>query len=118
VMHQVFELTGALLDAAVAMAEGVEKFYTADCFECSPSQDWECGGPIIERAGISLHFVPSNGPDHPAFCGASLCDETKRLDDHEGGTMPAHYFDYAPTPLIAAMRVYVAAKFGREVELP
>jgi len=64
----------------------------------SPSSDWSQGGPIIEREGISTQKLIS-------------------------GWM-ASYEDiynlpiYGQTPLIAAMRCYVASKLGEEVEVP
>lgn len=59
------------------------------------STDWSQGGPIIEREGIDLMKVGVK--QWRADCG------------------PARY---GPTPLIAAMRCYVASKLGDEVEIP
>jgi hypothetical protein len=70
-----------------------------------PSTDWAQGGPIIEREHIELTF-DRDGPDilwHAkkyAFDGTLLWSES------------------GPTPLIAAMRCYVASKLGDEVEIP
>jgi len=63
----------------------------------SPSTDWAQGGPIIEREKIELFHY-----------GAS--------DTWEGQII--EHVQYGPTPLIAAMRCYVASKLGDEVELP
>ena len=63
-----------------------------------PSTNWAQGGPIIEREGISLDKMY----DTPEWC-ASM-ENTK---GYRG-----------PTPLIAAMRCYVASKLGEEVEVP
>ena len=65
------------------------------------STDWELGGPIIEREGINLR----------ALSGALWEAETWSA---EGG----QYLLDGPTPLIAAMRCYVASKLGDEVEVP
>jgi hypothetical protein len=64
--------------------------------EYSPSADWSQGGPIIEREHITLDAKPSGTYDSIAFKGGKWIE--------------------GPTPLIAAMRCYVASKFGEEVE--
>jgi hypothetical protein len=61
-----------------------------------PSTNWAQGGPIIERERISI--------THQVGRWAAQTD-----DD---------LFAYGPTPLIAAMRCYVASKLGDEVEIP
>jgi hypothetical protein len=86
------ELQGAALDWAVAECEQ----FVEDEFE--PSENWADGGPIIEREKIALSY------DTGRFGWvASFYDG----DDVFGGT-----------PLIAAMRCYVASKLGDEIELP
>ena len=110
------ELQGAALDWAVANCEGelsqhggqvhlVEskvRFYedTLD-IQYTPSTDWAQGGPIIEREGINFR----------ALSGALWEAETWSA---EGG----QYLLDGPTPLIAAMRCYVASVLGDEVEVP
>jgi hypothetical protein len=64
----------------------------------SPSTDWAQGGPIIEREGISWHC--GNKSSWHAYSYGSA-------DNFSG-----------QTPLIAAMRCYVASKLGDEIELP
>lgn len=65
----------------------------------SPSTNWSQGGPIIEREKIDV-FSTSNGN---LWCAQS----------------DVRVFNgYGPTPLIAAMRCYVASKLGDEVEIP
>lgn len=107
--HRVAELEGALLDAAVCKVLGL--VLSPDSVRANPfSTSWGLAGPIIERARIDiLQF--DNGA--VAFCGAH-----HKLD--AGGCL----FDFevslaelAPTPLVAAMRAYVASKFGDTVEL-
>ena len=76
----------------------------------SPSKDWSQGGPIIERDGIELQCNTS-ALQAAAYKNANpdwfACLKFKRAD-HWHGT----------TPLIAAMRCYVASKLGDEVEIP
>lgn len=67
------------------------------------STEWAQGGPIIEREKIGVTV------DHSGVWIA--CSEWNYQDEklhmHSG-----------PTPLIAAMRCYVASKMGNEVEIP
>lgn len=131
------ELTGHALNWAVAMAEGDKVYrprlgrpsdwdkeaYLKDGSDdrwvvrvqsprvahfvdwtYNPSGDWMQGGPIIEREGIGLDqyadypkwqaFTPA--PEQPS--GQAVCN--------------------GPTPLIAAMRCYVASKLGDNIDLP
>jgi hypothetical protein len=62
----------------------------------SYSTNWAPSGPIIERERISI--------THQVGRWAAQTD-----DD---------LFAYGPTPLVAAMRCYVASKLGDEVEIP
>jgi hypothetical protein len=97
------ELSGAALDWAVhqAWCEGAchdEPFP-------SYSTNWAQGGPIIEREKINHAWLTKQDlgmePEH--YCVA-----------HSDGS----YARYGPTPLIAAMRCYVASKLGDEVNVP
>ena len=54
--HKVAELEGALLDAAVAMAEGLDADLVRGGY--APSRRWHDGGPIIERE--LEHLAPSD----------------------------------------------------------
>ena len=117
------ELTGHALDWAVAKCEGATEFWFdtiatywvtlhgrdralskgwAQSF--TPSTNWAQGGPIIEREEFTL----SHSPYEHVFYGRARpwCAEKR-------GVM-----EYGPTPLIAAMRCYVASKLGDEVEIP
>jgi hypothetical protein len=108
---KVSELTGAALDWAVAkciyepddvvICEGRVFAYDDATNGFNPSTDWAQGGPIIEREGISVAT-----DDVEPWCGFIEDDETNTL------------FFSGPTPLIAAMRCYVASKMGDEIELP
>ena len=107
------ELTGVALDWAVAKCEGINLHHAiqphgyleilfneangGDVF--TPSNDWAQGGPIIERGKIGLFFDRA--------CG------NRWRASHT--TAP---YQLADTPLIAAMRCYVASKLGDEVEIP
>ena len=108
------ELVGAALDWAVAKCEGyfdsdmasvrdgvVDVFY----FESwSPSTDWAQAGVIIERERISIS--PRDG-----YWEALYHDNLFQEDGSD-------YFQMGATPLVAAMRCYVASKLGDEVQLP
>ena len=113
------ELTGAALDWAVAKCEHAIKRhkYGSPCFNpdtkriyeteglqqigvnFAPSTNWAQGGPIIEREKIATDW--SEGNDWCASCESN----------------PTRIFS-ATTPLIAAMRCYVASKLGAEIDLP
>ena len=90
------ELQGAALDWAVEKANGGDHTYNPRGY----SMDWAFGGPIIER---EITRVENLGDGRWAAYKNSK-DETHRLT--------------GPTPLIAAMRCYVASKIGDEVEIP
>jgi hypothetical protein len=102
------EATELQLDLLVAKCENVEPdennrpiwFGDGDeRVEYTPSTDWAQGGPIIEREGITV------GPD-------------TGLDWWVAHIKGGVYIDHGSTPLIAAMRCYVASKLGAEIELP
>ncbi|MEN6544474.1 MAG: DUF2591 domain-containing protein [Armatimonadia bacterium] len=110
------DLIGVQLDLAVAKADGLPLcneamqgdfimvgFGDGDLEIFSPSTDWSHGGPIIERERIETR--PSN--DAPEW-GARITD----ADSWSEG------WKFGPTPLIAAMRAFVASKLGDEVEVP
>lgn len=112
--HKTEELEGALLDAAVAKVEGERAQPTlfrdahdvlVFSWSYSPSTNWLHGGPIIERERIDLQAPPE--ADESTWL-ARHCNWSTRTCAEGGGE----------TPLIAAMRAYVASKFGDEVELP
>ena len=88
------ELTGAALDWAV---EQIDKPVWWHGKTYQPSTNWAQGGPIIERERIEIVF---NGEGWDAY------DPLRHIPE-EGST-----------PLIAAMRCYVAATLGADVEVP
>jgi hypothetical protein len=105
------ELNGTALDWAVAKCEGIELengFYNrllvngrmskgqSMLVPFTPSADWAQGGAIIERERIAMFVEYPND-----WCAT---DGNRRMAGE--------------TPLIAAMRCYVASKLGDEVEMP
>ena len=119
------DLTGAALDWAVAISKGIpaeelhiqkwgarlppsiyRRYRDADgnldaSYTSGPdllfSRKWEAGGPIIEREGISIYRMTS---------------------DWSAAYNPSGAAQDGPTPLIAAMRCYVASKLGDEIDVP
>lgn len=101
------ELTGIALDWAVAECEGGKRLHSTELrfglfvpVKVVPkySTNWTHAGPIIEREGISI----AQDGNKEWRSGPSL--------------LPMCH--YGPTPLIAAMRCYVASKLGNEVDVP
>ena len=122
------ELTGAALDWAVAQSQsfveqgpygmprlvdgGVQLHYCGVYLGSpyAPSTDWAEGGPIIEREGINLTRF-NEGEVDPEEVGTWDACYDRETFGGEGS------FN-GPTPLIAAMRCYVASKLGDDVDLP
>ena len=107
------ELTGAALDWAVAKCEG-EVWATwrwLDLYDNDKegryhySDHWEVGGQIIERERIAIGF--DKWDDVDAALPIWYADNYMK-DRTETGS----------TPLIAAMRCYVASKLGDDIEIP
>jgi hypothetical protein len=98
------ELTGADLNEAVAKCEGiVHTRYNGYVVDQGGNplmydDDWSLAGEIIEREGINLDNYAKN-PQWSAWTPAP---------ERESGEAQA----FGPTPLIAAMRCYVASKQG------
>ena len=112
------ELKGAALDWAVAGCEGynleqawLPAQYALEDF--SPSTNWAQAGPIIEREKLYVWW------DYPY-----TDDDGNKYGDHwcaEGGSEDDNIvvvYGNGDTPLIAAMRCYVASKLGDEVHIP
>lgn len=108
------ELAGPALDRTVAVCEGA--VYHGPAWT-KYATDWSQGGPIIEREGIEvtrcndLYFPQGNekGEHWEQYWKAVI-------DLNEGDVMVQT--NYGPTPLIAAMRCFVASCLGDEVEVP
>ena len=114
------KLTGAALDWAAAKCEYDNRQYNygSPCFSpttkrvyetkglqeigvnFAPSKEWKQGGPIIEREKIGLTYSDS------IPCWYATSQQGKR------------FLRLGETPLIAAMRCYVASKLGDTVEVP
>ena len=110
------ELTGAALDWAVAKCEGFgDSPRSMEIFMYQQSRgmgycystDWSRGGPIIEREWINIEKRINE-----MHWTASVIYEDKEHDGFERAEAKGD------TPLIAAMRCYVATKLGDEVEIP
>jgi hypothetical protein len=114
------ELEGGRLNFAVAKAEGIDAILTKDGYcmrhgigggkysrHYVPRVRWAEAGPIIEREGIDLEYHSETVLGQPQIWWEAYKRE-------EGGSQCFT----APSPLIAAMRAYVAHKLGPEVELP
>lgn len=118
------ELTGFALDWAVAKAEGGTHFWSDGVAthwiklrgedralskgwaqSYLPSTIWAQGGPIIDR--IKGFQFKQWLESHPESC----CEA--HIHNYEGD-----WIQFGPTPLIAAMRCYVAYKLGAEVDVP
>lgn len=102
------ELIPPLLDYWALKAEGRthdnylqefwQRFETGDI--ACPSRDWRCGGPIIERFD---YLLPYKSPGHLLHLGAYTA-QTPGGIEYSG-----------QTPLVAAMRAFVAARLGEDV---
>lgn len=110
------ELMGTALDWVVAKCEGFEIVAvrkdratfldhadggSLNEMKINYSTDWAQGGPIIEREAITTRPLAKARWEADTF-------------DRDGNEF---LFD-GPTPLIAAMRCYVASKLGDEVTIP
>ena len=111
------ELTGAALDwaAAIIFNPGHE------WGEWKPSTDWAQGGVIIERERIDLSAYSNHWE---ARLWAGWEDNQKNNPPHIAaakhriGRVTQSVVKHGETPLIAAMRCYVASKLGDEVKIP
>ena len=132
------ELQGAALDWAVAKCEGYTELHkiagrmphepqlgiwpprkeygAVDLWELSFSTDWAQGGPIIEREKIGVwwatHYVDDDGVEYGNHWYAEMGCTDENVDSRYCGVADG------PTPLITAMRCFVASKLGDEVEIP
>ena len=103
------ELTGAALDWAVAMCEGVTLDYGLTDDE-RYSTNWAQGGPIIEREKITLDLTDVEYDEES--------DTAIPLDTPVWWASKGEVCGRGPTPLIAAMRCYVASKLGDNIDVP
>ena len=103
------DLTGTALDWAVSQAAKVEVqivdgglINKSDGDWWQPSADWAQGGAIIEREKIAITGTNFHWWECDSGWYAHIGDR----------------YSHGDTPLIAAMRCYVASKLGDEIELP
>ena len=134
--HKTSELSGALLDAAVAKALGMayeidlrkllgyseSMTHFTDVPACKteygyfePSTSWEQGGPIIERERIAIvcsrpRFDTNDGRRWDAYFDGRYTGPDGQVDCNGDISEGA-------TPLVAAMRSFVTAKLGAETDL-
>jgi hypothetical protein len=97
------ELKGSALDWVVAKCEEPDLTLAGftdvwERYDHAFSLNWSKGGEIIERECIDLKYLGNNHWD--AHC------------------QNANFYESGSTPLVAAMRCYVASKLGDEVEIP
>jgi hypothetical protein len=113
---RVENLTPLQLNYAVAVAEGhtpavydgvvrttMYRVFGPDLNYCT---DWAQGGPIIERETIAI----AKSRTDSRYKGEWMADITP--------LNAANIFTCGPTPLIAAMRCFVASTLGAEVDIP
>jgi len=121
------ELTGDALIWAVATCEGYtdlhkiegrwphephlammpprREYGAMELWEIGSDNDWRFFGPIIEREWLDITPWPNDSRE----------DMRWHCQQHDSGGDCAQY---GPTPLIAAMRCYVASKLGDEIDVP
>ena len=120
-IYKTSEINGVQFDLAVARALGASPpFAPGKCRDVVglvevpsyeydddylPSSNWAHGGPIIEREGIEIWKW--KGDDGTYWC-AHVGGRRVDTDAKES---------IGDTPLVAAMRAFVAAKLGAEVDL-
>lgn len=101
------DLIGAALDWAVNQIEECSDDPNAPPF----STNWTQGGPIIEREQITLRFSENTWV-------AEWWADNSGMTKKPAQRFRPNRFEVGPTPLVAAMRCYVASQLGDEVEIP
>jgi hypothetical protein len=120
---RVSEATGPALDWMVAKALGATEGYKQyevflwggrPCISehghdvgFNPTTYWAHGGPIIEQSRIQVA---------PRGVGTAVWEAL--LQDNIFEPDGTECFQDGPTPLIAAMRCFVASRLGEEVDVP
>ena len=128
------ELSGDALNRAVHNIDSPDEPLKVGCSAPPYSTDWAFGGPIIEREDIStIRLDDEDIPDAKGFWSGkklpqwgAVTGERHGLEENHGSQGDywgmSHHVDEdavcGPTPLIAAMRCYVASKLGADVDLP
>jgi hypothetical protein len=112
---KVADLEGVALDWAVAKAMGLTPtlhlnpfgYWVLPNIDGSYSTEWALGGPIIEREGMLVGPSAGHRPVGVQWTALRMGVLEAETHRHKG-----------PTPLIAAMRCYVASKMGDTIEVP
>lgn len=114
------ELTGKALDWFVAKCEGFMPIVRGDTVYVGPmmvaaySVNWTQGGPIIERELLEVSpYFQSPAPNKSwkgSWRWVAYVLGSNNIDDN--------FEQHGSTPLIAAMRCYVASKLGDSVDIP
>lgn len=115
------ELIGSALDWAVASIEKLPSdillikdglpviqrsvLGCTDLLRCEFGTSWSQGGPIIERERIGILM-------------SGLGWQAGKAWEFFESNSYAYHREHGPTPLVAAMRSYVASKLGDEIEIP
>lgn len=102
------ELIGSVLDYWVARAEGADPT-PEEQMRFMPSTDWAQAGAIISREGMAV----CRGDAEEWFAGWQASSDSLDLEGFR--RVAGECWQSGPTPLVAAMRAYVAAKFGDKV---
>jgi len=123
------ELNETMLDRAVALAQGDryelrfrgslgQGWFSATTHGVGMplpaySSQWADGGPLVERTRIQLE------PDFEAGAGGQWFAHAvpTRYDGHTHSVTAWKISQHGDTPLVAAMRAFVASKLGDEIEL-
>ena len=99
---------------AIYFAPHANAYRQNDYIRFLPTHDWSQGGPIIEREQIEVSPWNTRSAPNKKYLFEATDWRARSLQlvlhDAEGFV--------APTPLIAAMRCYVASKLGDEVDVP
>jgi len=132
-VKRVDELTGSELDYWVARSLGFESsanvpehlcgtWYAGESdggvWDWQPSARWSQAGPIIERELITIVASDGYDKDGPLEWSASVGPFSHYIDEalpFGAPYGPEPNSATGPTPLIAAMRAYVASKYGEAV---
>lgn len=123
------ELSGPALDWVIDSLEGTpqsdprhdpEIFRELhDCGRKNFSTDWAQGGPIADKKNISMIRCGDESMDPEPWAATTLLAYVTHPNN---GTMFGYHAQEltatGPTPLIAAMRCYVAFKLGDEIDIP
>jgi len=108
-------------DGKIVLARPAKNIHSKKAFDTlglayfQPTKSWSTAGPIIEREEIRLDT--NDHPDLWPWVANKLIRWEKR-EDEEMGDWPVYAEGVGDTPLIAAMRCYVASVLGDEVEIP